>query len=184
MLPPELINERNLILYSWLPYCISPILLLIISGWIYAYSSNNSGALRDSEKGPKWQLAEYIKRQSLGTQITYKWLGRAKWICFLSFCLVCLGGFLVSVYTQNLIEFLLAYTIAVYLLTFIPIINGIDALTLKAAIFPRYLWAGKREFATGKKARFAAYSRIVTGVFLFVFWLWAYGTTLYSVIFS
>jgi hypothetical protein len=132
---------------------------------IYQRLPNATGALRGLEHGPKWQITEYLQRQSASVQSVHNWIGRLKAANFgilAGAFVMFLGGagFMASASTS-----LLAWVILV-MFCFTPhILNGIDTVLLRAAVFPHGLWIGKRQFVTGPKARFGGYYRIAIGIF-------------------
>jgi hypothetical protein len=133
------------------------VLLGVGSSLIYGRVPNTAGSLKGFELGPKWQYADYLSQHPHASrvhQITRRLKIAAFGVLLGVLATFCCGG--LTIFSGNFVPLLAIalwypFVLVPYLLT------GIDAVLTRAAILPRGLWLGKRQFATGAKAAFGGY---------------------------
>lgn len=130
----------------------------------YARLPNATGATRGLEHGPEWQFAEYVKRQPKGVQSIHRWIGRLRiangGVLAGALVVFVVGGILNSFHTVLVAWTLLGLSCVAPFF----VLSGLDAVILGAAVFPSNLVVGQRAFATGPKASFGGYFRLVAGI--------------------
>lgn len=144
------------------------ILGLVLFLWAvstYARLPNAVGATRGMEFGPRSQFAAYLERQPKRVQSIHRRIG---WLRAAALGTLAGGGVaLVAGPALGRFPVFLAALVAIGLGVHAFILLGaVDVFAVKAVVSPAHLIAGRLEFATGRKARFAGSMRLLASAAL------------------
>lgn len=126
-----------------------------------------------SDRDPKLQFGMFLAKAPKGVRWFYSFANQYWFLAII--LMILLQGLFLSIFMRQAsgIEGFsfwssIASLISWGILATIPIANGIKVILLGANLYPKYLWAGKKQFVTGAKARFGAYCFIGLGLAIFM----------------
>ena len=159
---------RNLMQVNSILFSLLFILSLVVFLWAvstYARLPNAAGATRGMEFGPRSQFDAYLERQPKKVQSIHRRIG---WLRAAALGMLAGGGVaFVAGLALGMFPVALAALAAIGLGVHAFIFLGaVDVFALKAVVSPAYLIAGRLEFATGPKARFAGSMRLLVSAAL------------------